>query len=311
MRSSRLRQGNAFYSQKGLLCWHAGRSGSWACLAPWAWYWGCQGSRRKRPSPPIFGREARCATWNTQSTFWSTPSVATPWDSANGSSSVADFNTVGGSASVSGTVNANGIIFDNTAGIGGGAINFLGTSPKITVNATGGTIGSALTGLAGLTTTGTGILTLTGAGNAITGGVNIAGGTTALIGNSVFSIDALAVAQSLGPATLNIQDNASVTVTTSIFMGNQNQGNQNGTVNQSGGSFIFTATNNTNFRIGHWASETSTYNLSAGTLKSVTSLINVGWDGTGIFNQSGGVNSALGLSIPRRDTPETTSRHTI
>ena len=81
---------------------------------------------------------------------------------------------------VSGTVYANGITLDNTADISGGTIDLLtGTlsTPTITVNASGGTIGSVLTGTVGLNVTGSGALTLSG-NNVFPGGVNL-GGTTA------------------------------------------------------------------------------------------------------------------------------------
>ena len=104
------------------------------------------------------------ATWNTSSTFWNNAGVNTPWDSTNGTGSIADFNTPSATPSVNGTIFVNGITFDNTATVSNGTISLVaGTlaTPTITVNATSGTIGSILTGTAGLIKTGSGALSLT------------------------------------------------------------------------------------------------------------------------------------------------------
>ena len=82
-------------------------------------------------------------------------------------------------ANVSGTVYVNGIQFDNTANIQGGTINLVtGTlaTPTITMNASSGTIGSVLTGTAGLVYGGSGLLDVTGV-NTYTGGTTVNGGT--------------------------------------------------------------------------------------------------------------------------------------
>ena len=60
--------------------------------------------------------------------------------------------------------------------LAGGNLTLAGTAPTITMNATGGTIGSILAGSAGLTMAGTGLLDLTGA-NTYTGGTTVSGGT--------------------------------------------------------------------------------------------------------------------------------------
>ena len=65
--------------------------------------------------------------------------------------------------------------------------------------------------------------------------------------------------------TLNIGGNAVLNDSGSFLLGNDN--GYAGTVNQSGGTVNVTlAAGNTGFRIGHWPSETSYYNLSGGSL---------------------------------------------
>jgi autotransporter-associated beta strand protein len=131
------------------------------------------------------------AAWSTSSTNWSTVGVGTPWDSTNGPSYVADFNTASATPSVSGNlVNANGIQFDNTATVSGGTINLVTaggstfSTPTITMNAAA-TIGSILTGSAGVIKTGTGTLTLSAA-NVFTGGLTINAGRVVAANASAF-----------------------------------------------------------------------------------------------------------------------------
>ncbi len=84
-------------------------------------------------------------TWDTTATNW--PGGTNPWTSANGSSSIADFNTASATATVSANVYTNGIILDNTATISGGTINFVGSAATIDVKnaASGSTISSDIT----------------------------------------------------------------------------------------------------------------------------------------------------------------------
>ena len=125
------------------------------------------------------------ATWNTSPTNWSSwTGTGGPWDSTNGAASIADFVNGGDSPVVNGTVYANGLQFDNTASIQSGTINLVTgtlTVPTITVNASGGTIGSIIAGSAGLAKAGSGILVVSGA-NTYTGPTAINNGTLALSG---------------------------------------------------------------------------------------------------------------------------------
>jgi autotransporter-associated beta strand protein len=111
------------------------------------------------------------------------------------------------------------------------------------------------------------------------------GGGTATFGNT-------------NGATLNIGGTATVALTSNFFIGEQNT--SNGFVNQTGGDVTVGA----QFRIGHWPNNTSVYNMSAGTLtmtgfpsqfpyfttvNETNGGLYLGIDGTGVFNQSGGV----------------------
>jgi fibronectin-binding autotransporter adhesin len=117
------------------------------------------------------------ATWDTSSAGWPAATVATPWDSSNGTTTVADFTAGGDTPIVSGGIYANGIQFDNTASITGGTINLAGTTPTVTMNASSGTIGSWLAGAAGLVKAASGTLYLTNGSNNFTGNVKLNAGT--------------------------------------------------------------------------------------------------------------------------------------
>ena len=83
---------------------------------------------------------------------------------------------------------------------------------------------------------------------------------------------------------MTIQDTATLTSGT-IFMGENNTPQVVGmtaTINQTGGTVTATG----DIRIAHWGNETSTWNISAGTLNSNANMF-VSWDGNGILNASG------------------------
>ena len=85
-----------------------------------------------------------------------------------------------------------------------------------------------------------------------------------------------------------------------FLMGNPN-GAGGAAVTQTGGSV--TATNNTSafgyFRIGHWATETSTYAMYGGTM-NVPADLSVGYDGVGVLRQTNGViNVGTELEVPQ------------
>ena len=96
---------------------------------------------------------------------------------------------------------------------------------------------------------------------------------------------------------LFIQPGASISAG-GFFMGNPNAAG-GGAVTQTGGALLVTNTA-VNFRIGHWATETSTYSMFGGTM-SVPGSLCVGYDGTGILRQTNGSVSVGGeLYVPYR-----------
>ncbi|MGA2498693.1 MAG: autotransporter-associated beta strand repeat-containing protein, partial [Tepidisphaeraceae bacterium] len=166
------------------------------------------------------------------------------------------------------------------------------------------TVSNLITGTGTVDKIGAGKLILSSAGNTMTS-VSAAGGILELSGISSLTTANLNVADSgvTGGAggTLNVKDTAALTVSTNFLMGNQ--ASNAGTVNQTGGTVTYTGVNTNLFRVGHWPTETSTYNLSSGTLSTLWSPIYIGWDGTGVVNQSGGALNAMQLSV-------TTNGHT-
>lgn len=119
------------------------------------------------------------ATWDTSATNWLNAS-GTPWNATNGVSGTAVFawNTgAAGTAVVSGTVNANRILFTGSngltvsgtgtgAGLKSNGINLVGTSPTFDVSGSGEvSIQTYISGTNGFTKTGNGRLTLAPANN--------------------------------------------------------------------------------------------------------------------------------------------------
>ena len=187
-------------------------------------------------------------------------------------------------------------------------------SPRIDVSNTGGDlqlVGATISGSGQtLGKIGAGTLTL-GTGTSTSGTLSqlfAAGGNLTINGNAsvntsnmlVGANDAFIVGG--GSGTLNIQDTATLT-TANLRMGEHSAGPaQTNFVNQSGGTVTVTgASGNIGdtsgaFRIAHWGNETSTYNLSGGNL-NITSDLSVGWDGAGVFTQTGGIATVNRLVV--------------
>ena len=133
------------------------------------------------PVPGTAGAQDGEGTWDTATAAWWNGSTDIAW--TNSFSDIAVFGAGSGTAGLVTVVSgsANGITF-NAAGtgnytLGSGTITLGGTSPTITVNASGtSTIASVLAGTAGLNIAGVGTLALTGS-NAYTGATSITGGT--------------------------------------------------------------------------------------------------------------------------------------
>jgi len=158
----------------------------------------------------------------------------------------------------------------------------------------------------GLTKTGLGTMSLSGA-IAYTGTTLVSAGTLSLSGGSSNTLGAVRVGGS-GGAVLNITAGTLTQGTTDFSVG---YAGTTGTVNQSGGSFSWNATSNLQLLMG--SAGTATYNLSGGTLATVTSspltnargvMLGVG-GGTSTFNLSGTGNlvvvSNSALMIGRSD----------
>lgn len=104
-----------------------------------------------------------------------------------------------------------------------------------------------------------------------------------------------------GSATMLIS--GTHTVTLGFVSGGEANGHP-GTLTQSGGSLAVTG----QFRFGHWPNETSTYNLSSGTLslpgtdntEEGSGTLALGIDGTGIFNLSGGTATIHRMQLDAR-----------
>lgn len=205
-------------------------------------------------------------------------------------------------------------------------------TPVLTVNnSLNTTFAGNITGLGTLTKSGTGQLTLPGtnsvsvnlfvkdggvtldsgafvANSFVSIGQNLADngaltlkGTATFTGNNDFNVGD--VGSSIG--TLNIQDNANLTVS-SFYVASANAAGStaSGTVNQDGGTVTQTSTATGVFTIGG-RNETSSiggvgiYNLNSGTLNAATA-IRLGGGGTGTFNQNGGlVNVAVDINLAR------------
>ena len=123
-------------------------------------------------------------------------------------------------------------------------------------------------------------------------------GTNGLVVNASAAINignTLSVGQG-GYGKLLVQPGASITAN-GLFLGNPNAAG-GGDVIQTGGT-LATTNASTYFRIGHWATETSTYVMGGGSL-NVTGTLSVGWDGTGNLRQTNGtINVGVQLDVPQ------------
>jgi fibronectin-binding autotransporter adhesin len=161
-------------------------------------------------------------------------------------------------------------------------------------------------GTSGITKIGAGAMTLSGATITL-GSMTVADGTVNFTGSPTVTLSGgilVSDVYSTGAATnavLNI-DSGSVTVG-NIVMGNSPGAAAVGTINQSGGTVRTTGSSaeNDGVRLGHFPAGNSTYNLSGGTLilDNGTDL-DIGCDGTGLFNQTGGEAFATRVVVNKR-----------
>lgn len=193
---------------------------------------------------------------------------------------------VTGSSSVTNPSTSQGSTFINNGG------TVTAASLTLTQSAAGSTlsnIGGTYTQSAG-TTTITNNLTLSATGTGIT--IGASGNDTALnlSGGTISS----------GTAGLNgtttISGTGTLNVAGTFYMGEAAAG-RNSLVNQTGGTVNINTTTADTIRIGHWGTETSTYNLSGGILNVTGADAVLGWDGAGVLNISNGTANFRGLRL--------------
>lgn len=179
--------------------------------------------------------------------------------------------------------------------------------------------GAAATDLritAAVTNTGVSIYKL-GAGHMeITGSTNsdsirATGGTLTVSGSGTHNTSHIVVGETenlggvvgQGEGRLDIVGNVIIN-TGGLHMG-ENWGGafQTNVVNHSGGNVVVNGAGGegVNMRIGHWPDNTSTYNLSGGTLTLVNAGMGIATDGTGIFHQTGGTLTAPQIVVNHRN----------
>ena len=217
------------------------------------------------------------ATWDTSDVNWSGV-TGTPWDEANGVGNIALFNTAGATPSVSGTVNANKITFDDTATIGGsGTITLGGTTPKLTANSSA-TISSALAGTVAVTKDGSGTLVLTNAISPYSGALSVSAGELNLASGCIFT-NVSSIIPSAAGATVRLTGG---TVTNTVATWNQYRGSF---IQESGTNVI-----KGNVYIGNEGGQSALYRMEGGFLQA--GIGNVGFSigsRNGTFIQTGGI----------------------
>ena len=119
-----------------------------------------------------------------------------------------------------------------------------------------------------------------------------------LAGGGTTNVASVSVGQSgSGTATLSIKDTHALSSTGTFYVGEAS--GHAGNVNQSGG----TVTVSGQMRLGHWSNQTSSYDLSDGTLNANGGLY-IGWDGTGnmSLSGSGALNATVGTYVQKSST---------
>jgi fibronectin-binding autotransporter adhesin len=103
----------------------------------------------------------------------------------------------------------------------------------------------------------------------------------------------------LGAATLTVQPGDSIT-TGRLFVGENPS--LSGRIVQTGGSITVTDPTEPEgpVRLGHWPTETSTYDLLGGTLSVPVGRISLGIDGHGIWNVNGGTATVVRVDVNGR-----------
>lgn len=131
--------------------------------------------------------------------------------------------------------------------------------------------------------------------------------------NATFSTGIFRVGDDRGNGTLNLQDSATVSAGTVSVA---DAGSAPGVVNQSGGNF----TVSNHVLVGHWPNNTSTYNMSGGSLNLTGTPtggteqhggVYLGIDGTGILNHSDGTITTKFLWLDNRGATGGTDQYNM
>ncbi|MFD0895112.1 autotransporter-associated beta strand repeat-containing protein [Luteolibacter ambystomatis] len=194
--------------------------------------------------------------------------------------------TVTGSSSVNNPSTSQGSTFINNGGtVTAASLTLVQSAAGSTISNIGGTY----TQSAGSTTI-TNNITLSATGTGIAIG---ASGNDAALNLSGGSISA-------GSAGLNgtttVSGTGILNVAGTFYMGEAAAG-RNSLFNQTGGTVNINTTTSDTIRIGHWGTETSTYNLSGGILNVTGVDAVLGWDGAGVLNISNGTANFRGLRL--------------
>ena len=268
--------------------------------------------------------------WDTANARWySAAGSYTTWN--NGAALNANFGPAAGTVTLTEPITARSLTFGaggytidgastltltgaGTSGPGPATLNVVSQDPT--------TIAAAIASSAHVNKIGPGTLILTG-NNTLGAELRAAGGELILAGSSVTNVSTVAkvgVTSHWAPGgtsgTLTIQDNAQLTAR-HIYMGENWDPTISGmkcVINQTGGTVTTTAGDgeNNGIRIGHWPSETSTYNLSGGTLTiGGGAELGIAIDGTGIYNQTGGVMNATTVVVNCRNNANGNGTFTV
>ena len=149
--------------------------------------------------------------------------------------------------------------------------------------------------LAGTNTYGTN----SGTATAVQVGFNSLAGNLLLAGSSNFPRTADGSFQVAYGSTLTVSNSAIAFVQSDLKLGAGTTGSS-GTANQTGGVLavtgVDTGNNNRSLVIGEYPTETSVYNLSAGSLSVPNGWTYLGYSGSGVLNISAGTASLLGIA---------------
>lgn len=242
-----------------------------------------------------------------------TENSAAVWTGAVTLNGTATVNTVVANITLSGAVggagtlvktNANAVILLGNNGYAGGT-QVRGGVVQVGANSAAGSVGSGPVSLAAGTVldyrrtnavdvanaiTGAGSMRHFGTGVARFRSVNLTGSGSLNVGFNA-----------LGPATLSVQAGDSISVGR-LFTGENPT--FTGNIVQTGGSITVTDATDTEgpFRLGHWPTETSTYDLLGGTLTMPVGKISLGIDGHGVWNVNGGTATVVRVDVNGRSS---------